>query len=76
MEIQKFHLLASEHTVFKNVEEGQGPGIERYTYDDDTRYSSSNFLQSPTELGILPVNTLRSTLSKFGDWIARFGAIG
>jgi hypothetical protein len=29
---------------FKNVEEGQGPGIERYTYDDDmmSRHNISN----------------------------------
>jgi hypothetical protein len=26
----KISLLASEHAVFENVEEGQGPGIERY----------------------------------------------
>jgi hypothetical protein len=31
----KISLLASEHVVFENVEEGQGPGIERCTYDDD-----------------------------------------
>jgi hypothetical protein len=40
----KISLLASEHAVFKNVEEGQGPGIERYTYDDDmmSRHNISN----------------------------------
>lgn len=40
----KISLLASEHAVFENVEEGQGPGIERYTYDDDimSRHNISN----------------------------------
>jgi hypothetical protein len=54
----KISLLASEHAVFKNVEEGQGPGIDRYTYDDDmmSRHNFSNLdvasrtIQRPSSL--------------------------
>jgi hypothetical protein len=40
----KISLLASEHAIFENVEEGQGPDIERCTYDDDmmSRHNISN----------------------------------